>query len=162
MAHKKSWWTAQNVHDSPGQRLWIKKFAGQAVIAWNILARQRGNKYYPWAWVWMWKDHTLYALVPWVVYFTEKRQLKFNWRVYRNVFLHLKSEPGEVQVKKAVKKVVNKIKKEVPVKSEERVDKVEKVVKIAPEKIAVKKPAKKPTVKAEKKVAIKKEPKKKV
>ncbi len=157
MAHKKSWWTAQNVHDSPGQRLWIKKYAGEAVIAWNILARQRGNKFYPWAWVWMWKDHTLYALVDWVVYFTEKRQLKFNWRVYRDVFLHIKSEAWDIKKKKVVAKKVSISKKAAPWKDDKKVV----VEKKTENKVEAKKVVKKKSIKSEKKIAPKKETKKK-
>lgn len=90
MAHKKSGWTAKNIHDSPWQRLWVKKFAGEKVIEWNIIVRQRWTKFYPWVGTRIWKDYTIFSVSNWEVYFTEKRQLKFNWRTYRNVFVNVK------------------------------------------------------------------------
>ena len=41
----------------------MKKFGGQAVIAGNILVRQRGTKFQPGAGVGIGRDHTLFALV---------------------------------------------------------------------------------------------------
>lgn len=99
MAHKKSWWTAQNIHDSPWQRLWIKKFWGQKVIAWNIIARQRGTKWRPWEWTWIWKDHTIYARIDWIVHFAERKMIKFNWRVYKDIFIIVKPENAPVKWK---------------------------------------------------------------
>jgi large subunit ribosomal protein L27 len=63
MAHKKAGGSSRNGRDSAGRRLGVKKFGGEAVIAGNILVRQRGTKFYPGANVGMGKDHTLFALV---------------------------------------------------------------------------------------------------
>jgi large subunit ribosomal protein L27 len=41
----------------------VKKFGGQAVIAGNILVRQRGTKFHPGNGVGIGRDHTLFALV---------------------------------------------------------------------------------------------------
>lgn len=90
MAHKKSWWIAQNIKDSPWQRLWVKRFAWEKVISWNIIIRQRWTKYFPWFWVKIWKDHTIFAVIDWVVSFSEKKQTKFDWRVFKDVFVHVK------------------------------------------------------------------------
>jgi large subunit ribosomal protein L27 len=62
MAHKKSGGSSRNGRDSAGQRLGVKKFGGEAVLAGNILIRQRGTKFYPGENVGMGKDHTLFAL----------------------------------------------------------------------------------------------------
>ena len=43
MAHKKSGGSSRNGRDSAGQRLGVKKFGGEAVLAGNILVRQRGT-----------------------------------------------------------------------------------------------------------------------
>ncbi|HXB01209.1 MAG TPA: 50S ribosomal protein L27, partial [Opitutaceae bacterium] len=43
MAHKKGQSTTSNGRESQSKRLGIKKFGGQAVIAGNILVRQRGT-----------------------------------------------------------------------------------------------------------------------
>ena len=62
MAHKKSGGSSRNGRDSAGQRLGVKKFGGEHVLAGNILVRQRGTKFYPGTNVGLGKDHTLFAL----------------------------------------------------------------------------------------------------
>ena len=62
MAHKKAGGSSRNGRDSAGRRLGVKKFGGEAVIAGNIIVRQRGTRWYPGANVGMGKDHTLFAL----------------------------------------------------------------------------------------------------
>ena len=61
MAHKKGQGSSRNGRDSASQRLGVKKFGGQAVIAGNILIRQRGTKYHPGLNVGTGKDHTIFA-----------------------------------------------------------------------------------------------------
>jgi large subunit ribosomal protein L27 len=63
MAHKKAGGSSRNGRDSEGRRLGVKKFGGEAVVAGNILVRQRGTKWHAGANVGMGKDHTLFALV---------------------------------------------------------------------------------------------------
>jgi large subunit ribosomal protein L27 len=62
MAHKKAGGSSRNGRDSGGQRLGIKKFGGEQVIAGNIIARQRGTKWHPGKNVGIGRDHTLFAL----------------------------------------------------------------------------------------------------
>jgi len=62
MAHKKAGGSSRNGRDSAGRRLGVKKFGGEAVIAGNIIVRQRGTKVNPGDNVGMGKDHTLFAL----------------------------------------------------------------------------------------------------
>ena len=73
MAHKKSGGSSRNGRDSPGQRLGVKKFGGEAVLAGNIIVRQRGAKYWPGENVGMGRDHTLFALKTGNVKFVTKR-----------------------------------------------------------------------------------------
>ncbi len=61
MAHKKAGGSSRNGRDTAGRRLGIKKSGGQAVIAGNIIARQRGTKWHPGENVGMGRDHTLFA-----------------------------------------------------------------------------------------------------
>ena len=61
MAHKKSGGSSRNGRDSAGQRLGVKKFGGERVLAGNIIVRQRGTKFWPGENVGMGKDHTLFA-----------------------------------------------------------------------------------------------------
>ena len=67
MAHKKGGGTSRNGRDSQGQRLGVKRFAGQLVNAGTILVRQRGTRIHPGNNVGVGKDHTLYALVTGIV-----------------------------------------------------------------------------------------------
>ncbi len=62
-AHKKGVGSSRNGRDSAAQRLGIKKFGGESVIAGNIIVRQNGTKIHPGAGVGMGKDYTLFALV---------------------------------------------------------------------------------------------------
>ena len=61
MAHKKGQGSTQNNRDSAGRRLGVKKYGEEAVVAGNIIIRQRGTKVHPGNNVGMGKDHTLYA-----------------------------------------------------------------------------------------------------
>lgn len=72
MAHKKGQGSTQNNRDSAGRRLGVKRFGGEAVVAGNIILRQRGTKIHPGSNVGMGKDHTIYALVDGVVRFERK------------------------------------------------------------------------------------------
>ena len=62
MAHKKGQGTSSNGRDSHSQRLGVKKFGGQAVIAGNILVRQRGTRIHAGRNVGVGRDWTLFAL----------------------------------------------------------------------------------------------------
>jgi large subunit ribosomal protein L27 len=75
-ASKKGAGSTRNGRDSNAQRLGIKRFGGETVLAGNIIVRQRGTKFYPGAGVGIGKDDTLFALVPGVVSFSEKRNRK--------------------------------------------------------------------------------------
>jgi large subunit ribosomal protein L27 len=69
MAHKKGQGSVKNGRDSRSKRLGVKKYGGQAVIAGNIIIRQRGTKVHPGVNVGMGRDHTLFALVDGKVHF---------------------------------------------------------------------------------------------
>ena len=75
MAHKKSGGSSRNGRDSAGQRLGVKKFGGEKVLAGNILVRQRGTKFWPGDNVGLGKDHTLFALVQGTLRFKRSAQL---------------------------------------------------------------------------------------
>ena len=73
MAHKKAGGSSRNGRDSAGQRLGVKRYGGEVVLAGNILVRQRGTKYATGKNVGLGKDHTIYALVDGEVLFTKGR-----------------------------------------------------------------------------------------
>jgi large subunit ribosomal protein L27 len=62
MATKKAGGSSRNGRDSIGRRLGVKRSDGQAVLAGNILIRQRGTKFRAGKNVGIGKDHTLFAL----------------------------------------------------------------------------------------------------
>ncbi|MBB5073899.1 large subunit ribosomal protein L27 [Bartonella callosciuri] len=81
MAHKKAGGSSRNGRDSESKRLGVKKFGGEAVIAGNIIVRQRGTRWHPGDNVGIGKDHTLFALSNGTVSF----QRKANNRSYVSV-----------------------------------------------------------------------------
>ena len=76
MAHKKGVGSAKNVRESAAQRLGVKIFGGQKVVAGNIIVRQRGSKHNAGNNVAMGKDDTLYALVDGTVQFHKGKRDK--------------------------------------------------------------------------------------
>lgn len=61
MAHKKAGGSTKNGRDSESKRLGVKIFGGQAIIAGNIIVRQRGTRFHPGLNVGLGRDHTLFA-----------------------------------------------------------------------------------------------------
>ncbi len=73
MAHKKGQGSSRNGRDSNAQRLGVKRFGGEKVIAGNILVRQRGTKFHPGVNVKKGGDDTLFAVADGKVKFETKR-----------------------------------------------------------------------------------------
>ena len=73
MAHKKGAGSSKNGRESHSKRLGVKLFGGQAVIAGNIIVRQRGTAHNPGLNVGVGKDHTLFALTDGTVVFKKKK-----------------------------------------------------------------------------------------
>ena len=63
MAHKKGQGSVKNGRDSVSKRLGVKKFGSEAVVAGNIIIRQRGTKFLPGKNVGLGRDYTIFALV---------------------------------------------------------------------------------------------------
>jgi large subunit ribosomal protein L27 len=76
MAHKKGGGSTRNGRDSNAQRLGVKKFGGEKVLAGNILIRQRGTKFHPGANVMRASDDTLFATVDGLVQFGRKDKMR--------------------------------------------------------------------------------------
>jgi len=76
MAHKKAGGSSRNGRDTAGRRLGVKKFGGEAVVAGNIIIRQRGTKWHPGTGVGLGKDHTIYALIDGTVAFRTRANSK--------------------------------------------------------------------------------------
>ena len=73
MAHKKGQGSSRNGRDSNPQYLGVKKYAGESVLAGNILVRQRGTKIRPGNNVGMGRDYTLFALTDGTVSYSSHR-----------------------------------------------------------------------------------------
>lgn len=82
MAHKKGTGSTRNGRDSNAQRLGVKRYGGQSVLAGSILVRQRGTKYHPGNNVGIGSDDTLFALVNGVVTFERKGKTRKKVSVY--------------------------------------------------------------------------------
>ncbi|QYO76686.1 50S ribosomal protein L27 [Devosia salina] len=78
MAHKKAGGSSRNGRDTAGRRLGVKKFGGEAVIAGNIIVRQRGTKWAPGTGVGLGKDHTIFALIDGTVAFRTRANSKVH------------------------------------------------------------------------------------
>ena len=76
MAHKKAGGSSRNGRDSRGQRLGVKRFGGQEVLAGTIIVRQRGTRIRPGRHVGMGRDFTLYALVDGTVLFDHATKVR--------------------------------------------------------------------------------------
>lgn len=76
-ASKKGGGSTRNGRDSNAQRLGVKRYGGELVLAGNVIIRQRGTKFYPGVGIGMGKDHTLFALVEGHVKFSTRRNRQF-------------------------------------------------------------------------------------
>lgn len=82
MAHKKGGGSTKNGRDSNAQRLGVKKFGGQHVLAGNIIIRQRGTHVHPGKNVGLGKDYTIFSLVDGEVKFERKDRDRIKVSVY--------------------------------------------------------------------------------
>ena len=82
MAHKKGVGSSRNGRDSNAQRLGVKRYGGQHVLAGNILVRQRGTKFHPGQNVGRGRDDTLFALIDGVVRFEQRGRTRKLISVY--------------------------------------------------------------------------------
>lgn len=82
MAHKKGGGSTKNGRDSNAQRLGVKKFGGERVVAGNIIIRQNGTNVHPGNNVGLGKDYTIFSLVDGVVKFERKDKTRLKVSVY--------------------------------------------------------------------------------
>lgn len=101
MAHKKGAGSSKNGRESHSKRLGVKLFGGQAIIAGNIIVRQRGTAHNPGLNVGIGKDHTLFALTDGVVKF----QKGFKGRSFVHVVpISADAAPSDAPAKAPAKK----------------------------------------------------------
>ena len=84
MAHKKGGGSTRNGRDSNAQRLGVKRFGGEKVLAGNILVRQRGTKFFPGDNVGIGSDDTLFALANGVVKFERRGKTRQAISIVKN------------------------------------------------------------------------------
>ena len=84
MAHKKGAGSSRNGRESESKRLGVKIYGGQAIVAGNIIVRQRGTKHHPGTNVGIGKDHTLFALKDGVVNFKKGKDNRSYVSVLEN------------------------------------------------------------------------------
>lgn len=77
MAHTKSQGAVKGNRDSIAKRLGVKVYAGQLVLAGNIIIRQKGTKFRPGEGVSMGSDYTIFALKEGVVAFKTRLGKKY-------------------------------------------------------------------------------------
>lgn len=177
MAHKKAAWSTKNLKDSQPKYRWVKVFWWQKVIPWNIIIRQKGNKFECGKNVYMWRDFTILSKIAWVVTFKKKKFKRFDGRVYLKTvvevfpFTEVKIEKV-IKSKKVIEEIISKKPVSKTVKVAEKIEKTPIEKKETVKKTPVKKAAteKKETVKkvpikkvaTEKKEIVKKAPAKKI
>ena len=82
MAHKKGGGSSTNGRNSPGQRLGVKRYGGEAVLAGTIIIRQHGTKIHPGKNVGLGKDYTIFSLIDGKVKFEPYRNNRRKVSVY--------------------------------------------------------------------------------
>lgn len=89
MAHKKAGGSTQLGRDSQGQRLGMKRYAGELVHPGNILVRQRGTTFFPGKNVKRGSDDTLFSMIDGLVGFSRRKVANFHgiqrWKRYVHV-----------------------------------------------------------------------------
>jgi large subunit ribosomal protein L27 len=82
MAHKKGVGSSRNGRDSNSQRLGVKRYGGERVLAGSILVRQRGTAIHPGINVGKGSDDTLYAKIDGRVLYERKGRDKKQVSVF--------------------------------------------------------------------------------
>ena len=80
MSHVKAGGTAKNIHDSPGQRLGVKLYAGQRVTVGQIIVRQVGLTKRAGPGTTLSRNFTIHAAKDGVVGFRTRRVRRFTGR----------------------------------------------------------------------------------
>jgi len=78
MAHTKAGGSSRNGRDSNAKRLGIKVHDGNQITNGSIIAKQKGNKYYPGKNTKQAKDNSIYAIKDGTVKFTSKQKTNFQ------------------------------------------------------------------------------------
>jgi len=83
MSKVKAGGSSKNVHDSPGQRLGVKRFGGQKVRAGEVLVRQTGSTKIAGKGTYMSRNYTIHASKDGVVEFKQVKKPRFTGKTAR-------------------------------------------------------------------------------
>lgn len=83
MSHVKAGGTAKNVHDSPGQRLGVKLYAGQKVKTGQVIVRQVGLTKRAGDGTHLSSNYTVHAAKDGIVAFRSRRVRRFTGKTVR-------------------------------------------------------------------------------
>jgi len=89
MSHKKAGGSTSNLRDSVSKRLGLKRHDGQAVLAGNILVRQRGSMFKPGKGVMKGSDDTLFATIDGIAKFIKRKVKTFSGKIVQRTFVHV-------------------------------------------------------------------------
>lgn len=78
MSHVKAGGSSKNVHDSPGQRLGVKRFGGQKVNAGEVIVRQVGETKQAGPGTYLSRNFTIHAAVAGTVGFRKVKTKRFT------------------------------------------------------------------------------------
>lgn len=83
MSKVKAGGSSKNVHDSPGQRLGVKRFGGQKVNAGEVLVRQVGETKQAGPGTYLSRNFTIHAAKDGVVGFRQVKTRRFTGKTER-------------------------------------------------------------------------------
>lgn len=83
MSKVKAGGSSKNVHDSPGQRLGVKRFGGQKVSAGEVLVRQTGETKQAGPGTYLSRNFTIHAERDGVVNFRQVKTRRFTGKTER-------------------------------------------------------------------------------
>ncbi|MDQ2973028.1 MAG: bL27 family ribosomal protein [bacterium] len=83
MSKVKAGGTSKNIHDSPGQRLGLKRSGGQTVRAGEVLVRQTGSNKIAGQGTYLSRNFTVHAAKDGVVNFVARRKKNFAGKTVR-------------------------------------------------------------------------------
>ncbi len=78
MSHVKAGGSAKNIHNNAGQRLGVKRYAGQKVNTGEVLVRQTGSTKVSGPGTFISRDFTIHAAIDGVVSFNKIQRKRFT------------------------------------------------------------------------------------
>jgi large subunit ribosomal protein L27 len=108
MSHVKAGGTAKNVHDSPGQRLGVKRFGGQKVNTGEIIVRQAGQTKISGPGTFISRNFTIHAAKDGIVAFKKVRIKRFTGKTATRTQVLVVDTPAVDAAAKPVAKTATK------------------------------------------------------